>query len=466
MEINFYIKIPNLFYILTFIILYLNINYINHKINMKNFKIKLFEHQIKCINWLKNHYGLILYHSMGSGKTITSLASVYQFKYPIIIISTKSSRKNFQDDIKKMNLDMGRIKILTYQKAIRLIMDSQLTFDEKSVIIDEAHHLRSGTKLQSILIEECTRAKKLVLLTGTIFYNNLTDLSVLVNMIKQDEVLPETNKEFKFFFWDDLYEAPTYIDTLKERITGTISYYKKSQDSHYPKFFITYIKVDMSNEQISEYRHYLKKILSLDNIQHIDYAILDKRKVNNFLNVTRQLSNTLENSPDFPKIIAIFKYIKSNPKPIIVYSNYLANGILPLTIHLNNSKISYSIYFGEQTEEKRNKIIDNYNQRKTDVLLITSAGSESLDLKNTRSIHIMEPHWNESKINQIIGRAIRYDSHVILPESERIVEIVRWISVFGYKIPFETADEYLINIAQKKEKMFGAFDKIIQECSI
>ena len=433
---------------------------------MTNYKVKLFEHQIKCVNWLKNHYGLVLYHSMGSGKTITSLAMVYQFKYPILIISTKASRKNFLDDIKKMDLDTSRIQILTYQKAIKLIMDLKLSFSDYSVIIDEAHHLRTGTKLQSILITECVNAKKIVLLTGTIFYNSLTDLSVLVNIVKKDEVLPETNKEFKFFFWDDLYEAPGSVDTLKERIDGTISYFKKSHDSHYPKSISTVIKVDMSNGQISEYRHYLKKILSLDNIQHIDYSVLDKRKVNNFLNVTRQLSNTLENSPEFPKIIAMWEYIKKAPKPIVVYSNYLANGILPLTVHLDKNKVSYALYFGEQTEEKRNKIIDNYNQRKLDVLLITSAGSESLDLKNTRSIHIMEPHWNESKINQIIGRAIRYNSHASLPESERTVEIVRWISVFGYKIPYETADEYLVRIAQQKEKMFQAFDQIIQSCAI
>ena len=428
--------------------------------------IKLFEHQKKCVDWLKTHYGLVLYHSMGSGKTITSLAMVYQFAYPIIIIATKASRKNFQDDIKKMNLDTSRIQILTYQKTIKLIMEQKLSFETYSVIIDEAHHLRTGTKLQSILIEECARAKKIVLLTGTIFYNSLTDLSVLVNIIKKDEVLPETNKEFKFFFWDDVYEAPGSVSTLKERISDTISYYVKSHDSHYPKSFTTFIKVDMSNAQISEYRHYLKKILSLDNIQHIDYSVLDKRKVNNFLNVTRQLSNTLENSPDFPKIIAIWEYIKKAPKPIVVYSNYLANGVLPLTIHLDKNKISYALYFGEQTEEKRNKIIDNYNNGKIDVLLITSAGSESLDLKKTRSIHIMEPHWNESKINQIIGRAIRYNSHSDLPESDRIVEIVKWISAFGYKIPYETADEYLVKTSQQKEKMFMAFDKIIQECSI
>lgn len=429
-------------------------------------KIELFDYQKKCVEWLKTHYGLILYHSMGSGKTITSLTMVSQFSYPIIIISTKASRKNFQDDIKKIGIQDKHIQILTYQKAIKSIMDNKLSFENCSIIIDEAHHLRTGTKLQNILITECLNAKKIVLLTGTIFYNSLTDLSVLVNIIKKDEVLPETNKEFKFFFWDDLYEAVGSVETLKERISGTISWYKKKHDLHYPKSFSTNMYVDMSNAQISEYRHYLKKILSLDNIQHIDYSILDKRKVNNFLNVTRQLSNTLDNSPDFPKIIMIFKYIQTNPKPIVVYSNYLSNGILPLTTHLDKNKISYALYFGEQTEDKRNKIIDNYNNRKIDVLLISSAGSESLDLKNTRSIHIMEPHWNESKINQIIGRAIRYDSHSNLKENERSVEIVRWISVFGYKIPYETADEYLVKTAQQKQKMFDAFDKIIQECSI
>ena len=434
-------------------------------INMN--KIKLFDYQIQCIEWIKKHYGLILYHSMGSGKTITSLAMVSQFKYPIIVIATKASKKNFQDDIKKIGLDIKNIKIITYQKAVKSILDKQLSFENHSVIIDEAHHLRTGTKFQTILINECLNAKKLVLLTGTIFYNALTDLSVLVNMIKKDEILPETNKEFKFFFWDDTYESPCSIDTLKDRVKDTISYYKKSMNSEkYPESFTTYKKVDLSNLQISEYRHYLKKILSLDNLQNIDYSILDKRKVNNFLSVTRQLSNTLNNSPDFPKILAIWEYIKKAPRPLIVYSNYLSNGILPIATHLSKNNISYAIYFGEQTEEKRNKIIDNYNSGHIDVLLITSAGSESLDLKNTRSIHIMEPHWNESKINQIIGRAIRYESHKSLNVSERIVEIVRWVSIFGYKIPFETADEHLVKMAQKKEKMFLAFDKIIQECSI
>ena len=111
-------------------------------------------------------------------------------------------------------------------------------------------------------------------------------------------------------------------------------------------------------------------------------------------------------------------------------------------------------------------MIDQYNSGNIDVLLITTAGSESLDLKNTRQIHIMEMHWNMSKIDQIIGRAIRYKSHNSLPIDQRNIVIYKWISVFGYKIPYETADEYIYKKALTKEKMFEQFNEIIKLVTI
>ena len=139
--------------------------------------IKLFGYQELCVEFIKYNRGLILYHSMGSGKTITSLAMCLQFNKPIIIIATKASKKNFQDDMKKIekytNIDKSKITIMTYQKAITQLLEKQLDFTNKCVIIDEAHRLRNVTKLLSILISECANAYKLVLLTGTIFYNDL-----------------------------------------------------------------------------------------------------------------------------------------------------------------------------------------------------------------------------------------------------------------------------------------------------
>jgi superfamily II DNA or RNA helicase len=427
--------------------------------------IQLFNYQQICVDFIKSNRGLILYHSMGSGKTITSLAMATQFNNSIIIITTKASKKNFLDDIKKAKVNSDKITLITYKKVISKIQDRLIDFKNKIIIIDEAHRLRSRTKLLNIIITECFEAFKLILLTGTIFYNDITDLSVLINMVKFEDILPESSKEFKFFYYDSTYETPTNIELLMDKLKNCISYYKKPLDENYPKYETKIIKVDMDNAQISEYRFYVKKILALDTL-HIDYNIIDQRKANFFLNVTRQISNTVNNSEKSPKINEIYKYIKDGPRPVIVYSNFLESGVLPLSLLLNNNKISYGIYHGGQTDEKRDNLIDQYNSGNIDVLLITTAGSESLDLKNTRQIHIMEMHWNMSKIDQIIGRAIRYKSHNSLPIDQRNVVIYKWISVFGYKIPYETADEYIYKKALAKEKMFEQFNEIIKLVTI
>eukprot|EP00959_Pyramimonas_sp_CCMP1952_P314975 6592624-Pyramimonas_sp.AAC.4 len=40
------------------------------------------------------------------------------------------------------------------------------------------------------------------------------------------------------------------------------------------------------------------------------------------------------------------------------------------------------------------------------ILMITESGSAGISLKNVRQVHIMEPYWNASRIQQVIGRAI------------------------------------------------------------
>lgn len=137
-----------------------------------------------------------------------------------------------------------------------------------------------------------------------------------------------------------------------------------------------------------------------------------------------------------------------------------------MTPLLEKNNISYTTITGQTTNDKINRIVNEYNRGKYSVLLITSAGSESLDLKNTRQIHIMEPHWNESRIKQVIGRAIRYRSHIDLPKKEQIVNIYRWVSVFPERVSNKSADQYLIELSKNKDMIFNLFDKIIQNVSI
>ena len=66
---------------------------------------------------------------------------------------------------------------------------------------------------------------------------------------------------------------------------------------------------------------------------------------------------------------------------------------------------------------------NNTNGEKVKVILITQAGAEGLDFKFIRQVHIIEPWYNLSRIEQIIGRAVRHCSHKDLPFEKRNVEL-------------------------------------------
>jgi superfamily II DNA or RNA helicase len=66
-----------------------------------------------------------------------------------------------------------------------------------------------------------------------------------------------------------------------------------------------------------------------------------------------------------------------------------------------------------------------YNRNEVDVLFVSKAGGEGLDLKGTRQIVLMESGWNENTEAQVIGRGVRFQSHAHLPPEERNVVIFR-----------------------------------------
>ena len=83
------------------------------------------------------------------------------------------------------------------------------------------------------------------------------------------------------------------------------------------------------------------------------------------------------------------------------------------------------------------------------VFCITSAGAEGLSLRNVRAVHIMEPYWNDVRLTQVKGRAVRIGSHLDLPENQRDVSIYTYISVFSddaqsNKVPERRIDQTLL----------------------
>jgi hypothetical protein len=119
------------------------------------------------------------------------------------------------------------------------------------------------------------------------------------------------------------------------------------------------------------------------------------------------------------------------------------------------------------------------------VFMITASGSEGIDLKNTRYVHIVEPYWNMVRIEQVIGRARRICSHQDLPEELRTVQVFLYFSVFSEeqktnkknieimlrdtsrltKKPI-TTDQNIYDIAIMKTKINDEILKVVKETSM
>ena len=107
--------------------------------------------------------------------------------------------------------------------------------------------------------------------------------------------------------------------------------------------------------------------------------------------------------------------------------------------------------------------VKNFKGEICKVFCITAAGAEGISLKNVRSVHIMEPYWNNTRLDQVKGRAIRICSHMDLPIDQRTVDIFTYCASFPSdteSIPFEirtfdggTTDEFILSVAQRKEKL-------------
>ena len=108
---------------------------------------------------------------------------------------------------------------------------------------------------------------------------------------------------------------------------------------------------------------------------------------------------------------------------------------------------------------------DNKNGEKIKVVIISMTGAEGLDFKNLRQVHILEPWYNLSLIEQIIGRAVRNCSHKALEFKKRNVEIFLYGTLMNNSEE-EAVDLYIYRLAELKAVQIGRVSRILKESSV
>jgi hypothetical protein len=108
---------------------------------------------------------------------------------------------------------------------------------------------------------------------------------------------------------------------------------------------------------------------------------------------------------------------------------------------------------------------DNKDGNKVKVILISKAGSEGIDFKFIRQVHILEPWYNMNRIEQIIGRGVRNFSHKDLPFEKRNVQIFMYGTILGDNKE-EAADLYVFRVAELKATQTGNVTRLLKETAV
>ena len=108
---------------------------------------------------------------------------------------------------------------------------------------------------------------------------------------------------------------------------------------------------------------------------------------------------------------------------------------------------------------------NNADGHRIKVLLISRAGSEGVDFKFIRQIHILEPWYNMNRIEQIIGRGVRNLSHRELPFEKRNVSIYLH-ATFLEENKEEAADLYVYRVAEYKAVQMGRVSRVLKETAV
>ena len=254
-----------------------------------NSKIKLQPHQIRVVEFMNKHHGLLANWSTGSGKSLLAVTSVIcvltQHKdYKAVIVTPKSLVENMKKEFDKYGVDITkspykeRIEFTTldkfrndysdkYDKKTGRIIKNKKSCNNIYLVIDEAHNYKTiaqanekflkinneKTKYQepnrSYTAIECAKlAKKVLLLTATPVLNRPEEIANLMAMIRGEDPLTK-------HFFNKMYKNKRrgYDDQFDDYYRCKISMFRVSESSDYPVVVENNIKIEMDPEYYEKY---------------------------------------------------------------------------------------------------------------------------------------------------------------------------------------------------------------------
>jgi SNF2 family DNA or RNA helicase len=450
----------------------------------------------------------------GAGKTLVAIAIMDKIiqqnpNAKILVVVPANLRNNLIENIKKFDIRSLNAVIIKSPKDLeesyethntfimsynflRMYLNQILKYHWDMLVADEIHFAKNeNTKNFKSLYALTGRVKCFLGLTASYVSNNMEEFFNIVALVANDKNIIRLGKHLikyeiygqrkaslvsKLLLNDkDIKGRPVQVgisDPLMfKRLVAKYIYLPKNEKilvvGKRPKPVSTVKHIILTKYEWKVYKYVLGEIPKplLKLLASGDINDEQLRQIKNQIMALQQVLIT----PDYikegvnskrpsSKVIACAKHIKENNSKAIVFTPFLEHGAMVVNDYFKSVGIKSELYAGVIKPKDRLKLQHAFESGEIDVLVLTTAGREGINLPSAKEVHFLSLTWNPEDLEQVMGRALRITS------TNDIVNIY-WYFAKGPNGE-ETIDDWMSRVLHRKRLLKKAIYEILSENSV
>lgn len=424
---------------------------------------KLYLYQRTGYFWMKymmvENGGCILGDEMGLGKTLQVITLMLHYKHkrktPMLVVAPVSLLQNWKRECEKFAPGIktlihhgikrtGRFKefeeydlvIISYNTAVS---DTSILcmIDWTLVVLDEAQNIKNPDSNRTRFVKKIPR-QSCIAVTGTPFENHVTDIWSLVDFVNPG--LLGTQSEYSSYISDDV-EGADKVEPLLSPLM--IRRMVKNVAKDLPEKIIISQPLEMSEMEAAKYENYRETAQVESDSGKLNLGILQKLRM--FCTHPLICEDSCNEDPagtsiKYQRMCEIIEEICSLKEKVILFTSYqkmfdILDRDIPERFDIPVLKIN-----GATPVEKRQEVVDAFNNMKNSALLVLNPRAAGTGLNITSANHVIHYNleWNPALEDQASARAYRRGQQKI---------------VFIYRLFYVDTVEQIVNerIERKRE---------------
>ena len=401
----------------------------------------------------------------GTGKTVVALAIINKVlvrnsSYKILVIVPANLRNNFVENIRRLKLKLNA-KIVTSKNELeiaykqfdiviisfnflRLYFDTVNKYKWNMLVVDEIHYAKNmNTKNFKLLWKLTGQVNCFLGLTASYVSNRLEEFFSIIALVANQRQIIYIGKQLIQYETRGQYK-PSYISKLllgDEEQKGKLVQVGIS-DPHTFKLLVSKYIYLPKNEKVlvvgkRPVPKSIKRLVNLTEFEWKTYKYVQGKIPKTLIRLLssgdineeqlRQIKNQIMAmqqvliTPDYiiegkqskrpsSKVLACANHILNNKSKALVFTPFLEHGAKIVYEYFRSKGIKCALYAGNINKHERQMIQKDFESGKIDVIVLTAAGKEGINLPSATEVHFLSLTWNPEDLEQVMGRALRMTS--------------------------------------------------------